>query len=133
MTNTEIKRTQKDMYAELLNILEEYEGVDHLVDFINKKIEQIDAKAEKAKSKAAEKKAEADELQNVIADILTDEFVTIPEILNQIEGDEISTQKISARLKKLVDAGVAEKSEIKVAGGEGQKSRKLVAYRLASN
>ena len=133
MTNTENKRTQKEMYVELLNILEEYEGVDHLVDFVNKKIEHIETNAEKPKSQAAEKKAESDELQNVIADILTDEFVTIPEILNQIEGDDISTQKISARLKKLVDAGVAEKSEIKVAGGEGQKSRKLVAYRLASN
>ena len=133
MTNTEIKRTEKAMYAEIITILEEYENVDDLIALMNKKINQIETKAQKAKEKAAEKKAEADELQNVIADILTDEFVTIPEILNQIEGDEISAQKISARLKKLVDAGVAEKSEIKVAGGEGQKSRKLVAYRLASN
>lgn len=133
MTNTEIKRTQKDMYAEILNILDEYENVDHLVEFVNKKIEQIDKKAATAKTKAAEKKAKSDELQDVIESTLTDEFATLAEIQSQIDfNDEVvSTQKISSRLKNLVDAGVAEKSEVKVPGGEGQKSRKVMAYRLA--
>lgn len=132
--NAEIKKTQKEMYAEILVILNEFEEVDHLVDFVNKKIEQIDNKAVKAKAKAAEKKVEADELRDVVADVLTDDFMTIADITDAVNanGYEVTTHKVAPRLKALVEAGIAEKGEVKVAGGEGQKARKLVAYKLAS-
>ena len=130
--NTEIKKTQREMYGEILNILDEYEGVDHLVEFINKKVEQIDTKAEKAKAKAAEKKEKADELRDVVEGVLTNELQTINAITEAViaNGVEVTTHKVAPRLKALVEAGVAEKGEVKVPGGEGQKARKLVAYKL---
>ena len=132
MTNTEIKRTQREMYCEILNILNEYEDVDYLIDFINKKVEQIDTKAEKAKVKAAEKKEKADELRDVIEGVLTDEFMTINEITEMVNDTDVSTHKVAPRLKALVEAGVAIKGEVKIPGSEGVKARKLVAYKLAS-
>lgn len=132
MANTEIKKTQREMYGEILNILNEYEDVDYLIDFINKKVEQIDMKAEKAKVKAAEKKEKADELRDLIEGILTDEFMTINEITEIVNDPDVSTHKVAPRLKALVEAGIAVKGEVKVSGGEGSKARKLVAYKLAS-
>lgn len=131
--NTEIKKTQREMYVEILDILSEYEEVDHLVEFCEKKIEQIDTKAEKAKAKAAENKEKSDELRDAVEAVLTNELATITDITDAVNanGFDVTTHKVAPRLKALVEAGVAEKSEVKVPGGDGQKARKLVAYKLA--
>lgn len=131
--NTEIKKTQREMYVELLDILEEFEEVDHLVAFCKKKIEQIDTKAANAKAKAAENKEKPDELRDAVESVLTDELATITDITEAVKanGFDVTTHKVAPRLKALVEAGIAEKSEVKVSGGEGQKARKLVAYKLA--
>lgn len=134
MANTEIKKTQREMYGEIIDILNEYEyeDVKHLIELMNKKIEQVDTKAEKAKAKAAEKKEKADELRDLIEGVLTDEFMTINEITEIVNDPDVSTHKVAPRLKALVEAGIAVKGEVKVSGGEGSKARKLVAYKLAS-
>ena len=78
---------------------------------------------------AAKKKAEGDELTDRIADVLTDDFATISDIVKALGDEDVSNQKASYRLGKLVDAGKAVKGELNV-GGEG-KARKVVAYKLA--
>lgn len=98
-----------------------------LVDFLNSQINAIDAKAEKAKARNAEKKANGDELRDVVQAILTDEFQTIDAIVAQIEGEEITKAKVTARLTSLVNNGIAEKADVK-----DEEGRKLKAYKLVA-
>lgn len=124
----EKKITKREYFVELKGIVEtaQPEGMEDLVAFIDKMIEQIDNKASKAKAKAAEKKSGGDELRAVIQGMLTDEFQTGEEIAEGIEGEDVTKAKVIARLTQLVKAGIAEKDTVKVG------DRRLTAYRLAS-
>jgi hypothetical protein len=96
--------------------------------FAENEIGLLDRRAIKAKERAAAKKEEADELLDVVETVLGDEFESIPDILARIEGEDLTASKVSAKLRKLVDLGKAEKGELKVKP-EGGKTRTLVAYR----
>ena len=102
-----------------------------LTAYCTNEIGLLDKKAAKAKENAAAKKAEKDELCLAVESVLTDEFQTRQEVADQIEGDDVTVAKVGYRLTKLVELGVAEKSEVSVPGAEG-KARKVVAYRLAT-
>ena len=88
---------------------------------------QLVVKAAKAKEKAAEKKAAADELQEKVASVLTDELQSAEDIAAQVEGEDITKGKVVNRLSKLIEAGVAVKEAVKV---EGSKTKKM-CYKLA--
>ena len=129
----EKKITKKEYYAMLKDIVRgdsnskmtnsQYE----LIKFIDKQIETIETKAEKAKEKAAEKKANGDELREVVQSVLTDEYQTIDSIVSQIEGEDITKAKITARLTSLVKAGLATKSDLRnEETGKTQKAYKLI-------
>lgn len=98
-----------------------------LIEFIDKQIALIDSKAEKARARAAEKKENGDELRAVVEQVLTNEYQTIDAIVAQIEGEEITKAKVTARLTALVKAGIAEKDDVK-----DDEGRKLKAYRLVA-
>ena len=98
-----------------------------LIDFIDAQIASIDTKAEKAKARNAEKKANGDELRDVVQSVLTDELQTIDAILTQIEGEDVTKAKVTARLTSLVKNGLAEKEEVK-----DEEGRKLKAYKLVA-
>ena len=126
---TEKKLTKKDFYAAIRGMVEGIEMVgdipaDEVLAFIDKTVEQIDAKAAKAKEKAAEKKTEGDELRAVVEAVLTDELQTIDAITAQIEGEDITKSKVTARLTQLVKAEVARKEQVK------DGDRKVMAYAL---
>ena len=125
----EKKVTKRDYYEMLKNIVVEanVEGATELVEFIDKQVELIDSKAEKAKARNAEKKANGDELREVVQSVLTEEFQTIDAIVAQIEGEEITKAKVTARLTALVNNGIAEKTDVK-----DDEGRKLKAYRLVA-
>ena len=129
----EKKITKKEYYAMLKEIVEESKDIEteiskeELLEFINKQVASIETKAEKAKEKAAEKKANGDELREVVQNVLTDEFQTIDAIVSQIEGEEITKAKITARLTSLVKNGIAEKTDVK-----DDEGRKLKAYKLVA-
>lgn len=91
----------------------EITGAD-VVDYAELTIEQMDKKADGAKKRAAEKKAEGDELKAAVASVLTNELQTIADITAQIEGEDVTASKITARLTQLVKAGVAYKEKVKV-------------------
>lgn len=134
MTNAKI--TKKDKFNMIKGILEAgtVEGVDveMLTEFVENEIALLEKKSAKAKETAAAKKAEADELIVAVQAALTDEYATIAEVTAAIEGEDVTTAKVAYRLNALVKAGVAEKAEKTIAGGEGVKSRKVQSYRLAS-
>lgn len=122
------KVTKKQNYETLLEIVSnsDVELKGELVEFIEKEIATIDARAEKAKARAAEKRAEGDELREAVQSVLTDELQTADAILVQIDGEELTKQKIVARLTQLVKAGIAVKEEVK-----NDDNKKVMAYKLA--
>ena len=125
----EKKVTKRDYYEMLKEIVlnANVEGASELVEFIDKQVGLIDAKAEKAKARNAEKKANGDELREVVQSVLTDEFQTIDAIVAQIEGEEVTKAKVTARLTSLVNNGIAEKADVK-----DEEGRKLKAYKLVA-
>lgn len=126
----EKKLTKKDYYAALRTMVEGIEMVgdipaDEVLAFIDKTVEQIDAKAARAKEKAAEKKTEGDELRITVQAVLTDELQTIDAITAQVEGEDVTKSKVTARLTQLVKADIARKEQVKDESG-----RKVMAYAL---
>lgn len=134
--------TKKEMYGALVNyanggelVADTKDGqvvvtMDQLKAFAEKEIAHLDKKAAKAKETAAKKRAEADELQNAVEAALSDtDFEPIATIAARIEGEDVTVSKVTYRLTQLVKAGVAEKSEIAVPTGDGNKTRKIMGYR----
>ena len=101
--------------------------------FCDKEIASLDAKSAKAKERAAAKRAEADVLMGQVEDALTDEYQVIADIAAAVAGvnPDATVSKITYRLGKLVEAGVAEKTQVTIEKTETTKARKVQAYRLA--
>lgn len=136
MTNT--KLTKKDILTVIKTIGElagetgwviEKNGVEievtgeDLIDYANTTIEQLDRKADRAKERAQKAKAAGDELRAKVAAVLTDEYQTIAKIAEQVDVEDITPAKVTARLTQLVKAGEAHKTKVKTADG-----RKINAY-----
>ena len=122
----DVKMT-KAMWFEEIKAVVEASGAEHaaeMVEFIDAEMARLAAKAEKAKERAAAKKVEGDELREVVRAVLTDEFQAIDAIVAQIDGEDVTKAKVTARLTQLVKAEMAEKDQIKVG------DRKVMAYRL---
>ena len=133
MTN-KVKFSKRDYLTAIIEAMHtgeiKYDPND-VIAFCEHEIELLDKKTAKAKERAAAKRAEGDELTEQIYDVLSsDEFMTIPEIVKALGDEDVSAQKASYRLRSLVEANRAEKTEITVAGSDGGKASKRVAYRL---
>lgn len=128
------KLTKKDKLTALIATLKG-EGTDiaveELIAYCENEIALLEKKAAKAKETAAKKKAESDELTDTVASLLTDELQTIADITAKINDEDVTTHKVSYRLTQLVKNELAVKEEISIPGKDGQKARKVVAYRLA--
>ena len=135
------KITKREMFEAIKGIAES--GALHMFDFNENisdeavaefcanEIALLDKKAVKAKERAATKRAEGDELTNVVrAAMSTETFEPIADIAARIEGDDVTVSKVTYRLGQLVKNGEAEKTQIEIAGDEGQKKRKIMAYKL---
>lgn len=125
----EVKVTKKDWYAQIRAVVEasDNEQKEGILGFIDHEVKLLEAKAAKAAERAASKKADGDELRNAVQAVLTDELQTIDAITAQIEGEDITKAKVTARLTQLVKAGVATKDMVKTEDG-----RKVTAYKLGS-
>lgn len=132
MTN-EVKVSKRDYLTAIIGAMHTGEikyNPDDVIAFCEHEIELLDKKTAKAKERAAAKRAEGDELTEQIYDVLSgDEFMTIPEIVKALGDEDVSAQRASYRLRSLVESHRAEKTEITVAGSDGGKSSKRVAYR----
>lgn len=126
------KITKREMFESIIAMVATGEmsyDKDQYIDFCQKEIEQLEKKAAKAKETAAKKKAASDELTDAVRQALTDEFQPIADIVACIEGDDVTVSKVTYRLGQLAKNGEAEKQEVTIPGVEGQKSRKVMAYR----
>ena len=134
------KITKREMFEAIKGLAESgalhmadfNEGIsdEAVADFCANEIALLDKKAIKAKERAATKKAEGDELTEAVrAAMSTEEFEPIADIAARIEGEDVTVAKVQYRLTQLVKNGEAEKEQITVPGGEGQKARKIMAYK----
>lgn len=123
----EVKMTKAMWFEAIKAVVEasEAEQKDEMVAFIDKQVELLAGKAEKAKERAAAKKVAGDELREVVKSLLTDELQVIDEIVAQIEGEDVTKSKVTARLTQLVKAGIAVKEAKMI------EKRKVMAYKLA--
>ena len=132
----ENKITKREMFEALVNYANgehmafEKEGemvivmLEDLKTFAENEIALLDKKSVKAKERAAAKKAEADELMDKVKAVLTGEYQTTADLVIAIDDEEATAGKVQARLKKLVDIGVVEKTDMKV------DKRTIKGYRL---
>ena len=129
-TNVMEKKTQVQMFSEIINMIHPLEGSDEYVEFLRGRIDLLLKQGEKAKERKAKKAAERgeDEMTAAIAAQLDSRLKTRDEITSALELDfpEITKAKVTARLSKLVEQGVAGKLRINV--GEGKR---CMAYALA--
>ena len=107
-----------------------------VAEFCDNEIALLDKKAIKAKERAAEKRAAGDELTDAVRAALTDEFAIIADIAAKVAetyGEDATIARVTYRLTQLVKNGEAENGDVKVEGGEGQKTRTIKAYRLLND
>lgn len=107
-----------------------------VAEFCDNEIALLDKKAIKAKERAAEKRAAGDELTDAVRAALTDEFTVIADIAAKVAetyGEDATVARVTYRLTQLVKNGEAENCDVKVEGGEGQKTRTIKAYRILNN
>ena len=96
------------------------------VEFIDKQIEALDKRKAAAAARAEKKKAESDALTDAIYELIGDKLVTVDEITVAFDDEEVTRAKVTARLGKLVNAGLIEKEPVRVDG------KKRMAYRRIS-
>ena len=128
------KITKREMFEAIKETFETGEcrfDAATVIAFCDKEITSLDAKAVKAKERAAAKKAEADVLMNQVENALTDEFRIIADIAADVAAinPDATVSKVTYRLGKLVEAQVAEKTQVTIPATETTKARKVQAYR----
>ena len=129
----ETKITTREMYEAIITMVNGGEmkyDAEAFVEFCENEIALLDKKAEKAKERAAVKRAEGDELTDAVYAVLGEDFEPIADIAARVEGADVPVSKVTYRLGQLVKAGKAEKQELVIDGGEGQKKRKVQGYRI---
>ena len=127
------KITKRDMYEAIIGAMETGEikyAPDDVIAFCQNEIELLDKKTAKAKERAAAKSAENDEIMDKVRDVLSpNDFMPIADVVKAIGDPDLTAAKVQYRLRKLAEANEAEKTEVTIAGAEGTKARKVVAYR----
>lgn len=130
MENT-VKKTKAMYFAELremvLAAVEDQAQQDELLEFIDKQIETLEKRKVAAAERAEKKKAESDAMTDAILAQIGNELITVDEIVVALDSEEVTRNKVTARLGKLVKAGTIVKEAVKVDGN------KRMAYRLATD
>ena len=128
MENT-VKKTKVMYFTELremiMNAVNDEEKQDELLAFIDKQIETLEKRKEAAATRAAKKKEESDALTEEILGMIGEDLVTVDEIVVAINREDVTRNKVTARLGKLFKNGAIVKETVKVDGN------KRMAYRLA--
>ena len=115
------KKTKKDLYMEMVEIFQEL-GKGEYLDFCNHQIELLDKKSTGSKG-LTKVQQENETIKDMILEELAkhqgENGITITELLKQsdvlsnyvtVEGKNITNQKLSALIKKLVDAKIVSRT-----------------------
>ena len=122
-----IKMTKVDYFEQLAGIVEasDVENKEDILKFIQGSIETLENRKRAAQERAEKKKNEPDELADAIKAVLSEELQTADDIAAQIEGEDVTKQKVVARLTKMVNAGIVRKDSVKT-----DDKRKVMGYAL---
>ena len=122
-----IKMTKIDCFEQLAGIVEasDVENKEDILKFIQSSIETLENRKRAAQERAEKKKNEPDELADAVKAVLSEELQTAGDIAAQIEGEDVTKQKVVARLTKMVNAGIVRKDSIKT-----DDKRKVMGYAL---
>ena len=130
MDNT-MKKTKAMYFADLREMVmaavEDEAQQAELVEFIDKQMETLDKRKAAAADRAAKKRAESDALTDEIFGLIGTEPMTVDEIVLALDSEDVTRNKVTARLGKLVKAGSIVKETVKVEGN------KRMAYRVAAD
>lgn len=102
-----VKLTQKELFTEILDKVADDELLTEFVNY------QLDMLARKSANRTTKKESAEDvELMKDIIDIIGDNSVSTQDIIKDFSerGRYISSQKVTAIMKKLVDNGKVEKT-----------------------
>ena len=112
----EKKITKREMFAQVIAMAEGREvsvSAEDIVTFAKHEIELLEKKAGTKSKKETANDAENARLMEVIVEILngSEKAMTVSELMTaNVELGELSNQKVSALMKKLVDGGRVQKS-----------------------
>lgn len=122
-----IKMTKIDYFEQLAGIVEasDVENKEDILKFIQGSIETLENRKRAAQERAEKKKNEPDELADAVKAVLSEELQTADDIAAQIEGEDVTKQKVVARLTKMVNAGTVRKDSVKT-----DDKRKVMGYAL---
>ena len=122
-----IKMTKIDCFEQLAGIVEasNVENKEDILKFIQGSIETLENRKRAAQERAEKKKNEPDELADAVKAVLSEELQTADDIAAQIEGEDVTKQKVVARLTKMVNAGTVRKDSVKT-----DDKRKVMGYAL---
>ena len=122
-----IKMTKIECFEQLAGIVEasDVENKEDILKFIQGSIETLENRKRAAQERAEKKKNEPDELADAVKAVLSEELQTADDIAAQIEGDDVTKQKVVARLTKMVNAGIVRKDSVKT-----DDKRKVMGYAL---
>ena len=122
-----IKMTKIDCFEQLAGIVEasDVENKEDILKFIQSSIETLENRKRAAQERAEKKKNEPDELADAVKAVLSGELQTADDIAAQIEGEDVTKQKVVARLTKMVNAGIVRKDSVKT-----DDKRKVMGYAL---
>ena len=123
-----VKKTKVMYFAELREMVENWvdrEDQDDLLEFIDNEVAILEKRKVAAADRAAKKKAESDALTDEIFALIGENPITVDEIVVALDNEDVTRNKVTARLGKLVKAGLIIKETVKVEGN------KRMAYRLA--
>lgn len=105
------KMTKREFMEAIVGLATEGKIEKELGEFAQTEIEKLDAVLEKRREKVSAKQAENAPLMDKIYEMLGDEPVTATVIGEMLE---VSTQKASALLRKMVDEGRVAKTDVKI-------------------
>ena len=89
---------------------------EHIKDYINKSLAQIDARNVKAAERAAKKKAEGDDLRARVLSVIGETPVKVSDIVDALDDPDVTSAKVIARLTQLVKSGAIFKNSVRVDG-----------------
>lgn len=105
------KMTKREFMEAIVKFAEEGAVGEEYGAFAKEEIEKLDAALEKRREKVSAKQAENAPLMDKIYEMLGDEPMTATVVGEMLE---VSTQKASALLRKMVEEGRAAKTDVKI-------------------
>lgn len=125
----EERKTKRDYFETLREMVvatvPDQAEQDEMLEFIDRELEILENRKAAAQKRAEKRRAESDALTDQIYSLLGDDWSTVDTIVESIDDEEVTRNKVTSRLGKLIKLGKVEKESIKVDGKSRMAYRKL--------